>query len=102
MQINFGRAWKQAAVAMTVAVLAVVGASMNADRPVAKAAGPTVQIDPTQLPLPVNANQVGKWAVSIIEAPLVGLAPGTAVGISGTPTVNWRRAPRSALPARRR
>ena len=71
---------------------------MNSTRTVVQAGGPTVTIDPTELPLPVSgsatvsgtvaATQSGPWNVGILGTPTFGLAPGSSVAISGTPTVN--------------
>ena len=56
---------KRMLVTAVIAVLAVIGTLMNSQQSTVRAAGgPTVTIDPTQLPLPVQGS----------------------VGISGTPT----------------
>jgi hypothetical protein len=77
--------------AAIIAALAVIGSLMNCQQSTVRAtAGPSVTIDPTQLPLPVQgslgvsgtiaANQSGTWNVGITGTP--------NVAITGTPNVN--------------
>ena len=78
-------------VAAIIAGLAVIGSLMNSQQSTvhAAAAGPTVNIDPTQLPLPVQgslgvsgtvaATQSGSWNVGITGTPNVQVVnPATA------------------------
>jgi hypothetical protein len=84
--------------ALVVFTIAAAGTLMNSTRTVVQAGGPTVTIDPAQLPLPVSgsatvsgtvaATESGPWNVGILGTPTFGLAPGSSVAISGTPTVN--------------
>lgn len=93
-----GQLKKYLTVAMAVFTLAAAGTLMNSTRTVVQANGPTVTIDPAELPLPVSgsatvsgtvaATESGPWNVGIVGTPTFGLAPGSTVGISGTPTVN--------------
>jgi hypothetical protein len=82
-----------------IAGLAVIGSVMNSRQSTIQgAAGPTVTIDQTQLPLPVQgflgvsgnvaATQSGAWNVGIAGTPNVNVASLPAVQLSGTPTVN--------------
>lgn len=81
---------KRMLVAAVIAVLAVIGSLMNSQQSAVRAAGgPTVTIDPTQLPLPVKgslgisgtvaATQSGTWNVGITGTPGVNVTnPATA------------------------
>ena len=61
-----------------VGILAVIGSLMNSRQSVVQGAGgPTVSIDPAQLPLPVKATQSGPWTVN--------LGPDAHVSIAGQP-----------------
>ena len=96
-----------------VLILALIGSVMNSRQSTIQgASGPSVTIDPTQLPLPVTgtvavtgnvaatgtvaATQSGAWSVGISGTPTVNVTgPVTAtqsgtwnVGITNTPTVN--------------
>ena len=89
---------KYLTITLAVFTLAAAGTLMNSTRTVVQANGPTVMIDPAELPLPVSgsatvsgtvaATQSGPWNIGITGTPTVGLAAGSTVGISGTPTVN--------------
>lgn len=95
---NQTRVKKYLTIGLAVFTLAAAGTLMNSTRTVVQANGPTVMIDPAELPLPVSgsatvsgtvaATQSGPWNVGITGTPAFALAPGSTVGISGTPTVN--------------
>jgi hypothetical protein len=81
---------KRILVVVVIAVLAVIGSVMNSQQSTVRAqGGPTVTIDPTQLPLPVKgslgvsgtiaATQSGPWNVGITGTPNVQVVnPATA------------------------
>jgi hypothetical protein len=70
-------------VAAIIAGLAVIGSLMNSQQSTARAAGgPTVTIDPTQLPLPVQGSLGVSGTVAATQSGAWN------VGISGTPHVN--------------
>jgi hypothetical protein len=84
-----------ALVAAIIAGLAVIGFLSNSQQSTVRAqGGPTVTIDKTQLPLPVQgslgvsgsvaATQSGTWNVGITGTPNVGLASGASVRIDNT------------------
>jgi hypothetical protein len=83
-----------------LALLAGIGSIMNSLRPsvLQAAGGPTVTIDQSQLPLPiqgsttvsgtVSATQSGAWNVGITGTPNVNVVNTASVQLAGTPTVN--------------
>jgi len=87
MSIQLKNVWKQAGLIAAFGALAVIGVSMNANQAVAHAADRTVQIDPTQLPLPVtgtvSAAQSGAWNVGLTGTPVVNLGATSSVKIAG-------------------
>ena len=97
---------------VAVAVLAVMGVSMNVNQPVVHAAADkTVMIDPAQLPLPVTAtipgavavraSQSGTWNVGLTGTSPVSIAGGTSnvnINNNGFATPLWTtRSDNSAL-----
>lgn len=88
---------KRMLAAAVIAVLALIGSLMNSQQSTVRAAGgPTVTIDSTQLPLPVqgslgvsgivSAKQSGTWDVGITGTPLFRNAdePGRSPYLSGS------------------
>jgi len=91
-----GRLKKNLSIAAAVVTLAVIGTLMNSRQSVAQGAGgPTVTIDPSQLPLPVKgsatisgtvaATQSEAWHVGIVGTPTVTI--GGPLPVPVTPTV---------------
>jgi hypothetical protein len=66
-----------------LSVLAIIGTIMNSHQSVLQTAGgPTVTIDPEQLPLPVTGSTTVSGSVAATQSGLWN------VGITGTPSVN--------------
>jgi hypothetical protein len=73
---------KRLLVTAIIAVLAVIGSVMNSQQQTARAAGgPTITIDPTQLPLPVQGSLGVSGTVAATQSGIWN------VGITGTPNV---------------
>jgi hypothetical protein len=65
-----------------VLILAAIGTIMNSHPALGQSGGPTITIDPAQLPLPVKGSTTVSGAVAATQS-----GP-WSVGISGTPNVN--------------